>query len=103
MQGSLGSSTPHSVPTPTSFAFVATPNAVQESPLAALLTPWRLFLAAANRSPRTIDSYLETGRLFDAFLLERVGAIEVTEITRAYVEAFITDQVNRWKPKTAAI
>jgi site-specific recombinase XerD len=60
-------------------------------------------LRARNRSPRTIQSYRETVRLFQAFLADRGMPSEVTSIAREHVEAWIEDLLDRFRPATAAI
>jgi site-specific recombinase XerD len=71
--------------------------------IAALERGFDLSLRARNRSPKTIKSYTEAVRLFRDFLV-RVGMpTEVDRITREHVEAFIAEQLERWKPKTAAV
>lgn len=77
--------------------------AAEYGSLAALLRSWSLSLKAANKSPRTIDSYLETGVVFDDFLRDRFGLADVAEVAREHVESFVADQLARWKPKTASI
>ncbi len=71
--------------------------------LGALLRSWRLSLGAANKSPRTIDSYLESAVLFEAFVAEHFGITDVATLAREHVESFISDQLQHWKPKTASI
>ncbi len=78
-----------------------TPPAIND--IAALLDGWDLSLRARNRSPKTIRGYLETASLFGDFLV-RVGMpTEVDKINREHIEAFIADQLQQWKPKTAHV
>src|SRR5688500_5905266 len=56
-----------------------------------LLRSWDRHLAAENRSPRTIQSYLEAARQFDAFLASRGMPTAVSAIRREHVEAFLVD------------
>src|SRR5690606_28580608 len=59
-------------------------------------------LRARNRSPKTIRSYTEAVDLL-AEIHPRTGRpVDVEAIRRADVEAFITDQLERWTPSTAA-
>jgi integrase/recombinase XerC len=60
-------------------------------------------LRAQNRSPMTVKSYREAVDQFAAFLAERGLPVEPEEIRRTHVEAFIADQLARWKPATAAV
>ena len=54
-----------------------------------LAPAWRLSLQALNRSPRTIDSYLDAVRFYCEFADERGMPTDVTAIRREHVEAFI--------------
>lgn len=60
-------------------------------------------LRARNRSDRTIESYCEAANLLDRFLGERGLPRELRDIQRTHVETFINDQLERWKPTTAAV
>jgi len=71
--------------------------------IAALLRGYELSLRARNRSPRTITSYLQTVEIFRAFLVEAGMPTVVDRLTRGHVEAFISDQLSRWRPKTAHV
>lgn len=59
-------------------------------------------LRAANRSPRTIQSYAEACDQFFAFLAEQGMPRELAHIKREHVEAFIGDLLARFTPATAA-
>jgi site-specific recombinase XerD len=59
-------------------------------------------LKARNRSEKTIRSYQESARLLGAFLAASGRPTAPTEIRREDVEAFVTDQLTRWSPSTAA-
>lgn len=59
-------------------------------------------LAAANKSPMTIKSYGEAVRRLDDYLAAQGMPRTVVAIHREHVEAFVTDQLARWKPATAA-
>jgi site-specific recombinase XerD len=63
---------------------------------------FRRYLIASNLSPMTVKTYDESVRLLERFLAERGMPIDVATITREHVEAFVTDQLTRWKPATAA-
>ncbi len=58
-------------------------------------------LEAANKSPRTLNTYGDAVRLFGAFLSEHGMSTDVSDIAREHVEAFIADQLSQWKPATA--
>jgi site-specific recombinase XerD len=55
-------------------------------------------LRAANRSPRTITSYLEAIRRFSDY----AGPIEAGDVTRDHIRGFVDDQLTRHRPSTAA-
>jgi site-specific recombinase XerD len=59
-------------------------------------------LRAANRSPNTIRSYVEAVEKFDAFLAAQGMPRTVANIRREHVEAFISDQLRRLRPASAA-
>ncbi|MGP8205424.1 MAG: tyrosine-type recombinase/integrase [Acidimicrobiales bacterium] len=69
----------------------------------ALLPSWERSLRAANRSPQTIRSYNDSARLFVTFVRDSFGVTTVERANRDHVEAFIEDQLARWKPTTAAV
>src|SRR5690606_25677277 len=58
-------------------------------------------LRAANLSPATVRTYVEASELFATFLADPALPRDVAAIERQHVEAFITDQLERWKPATA--
>ena len=60
------------------------------------------YLRAANRSPRTVDTYLEAVEQFARFLDRQELPSRVERIGREYVEAYIADVLARWKPSTAS-
>ncbi|MGB7052710.1 MAG: tyrosine-type recombinase/integrase [Acidimicrobiales bacterium] len=62
-----------------------------------------LSLWARNRSPKTVKSYTETLRIFREFLAEKGMPTQIDKLTREHVEAFIHDQLSRWRPKTAHV
>ncbi len=63
---------------------------------------FRRSLVASNLSPLTVKTYAEGVGLLAAFLAERGMPTDVGSVTREHVEAFITDQLERWRPATAA-
>ncbi len=67
-----------------------------------LASSFRRSLAAANKSPRTITGYLEGVTLLVAFLREHNYPLSASQIRRGHIEAFMEDQLARWKPSTAA-
>jgi site-specific recombinase XerD len=59
-------------------------------------------LRAANVAPATLKTYAEAVATLGRFLGERGMPAHVGGIHREHVEAFITDQLERWRPATAA-
>jgi site-specific recombinase XerD len=70
--------------------------------LSALLPSWARHLRAENKSPRTVQSYLEASGQFVAFLATRGLPTDAAGIRREHVEAFEDALLTRWKPATAA-
>ncbi|MBI2964724.1 MAG: phage integrase N-terminal SAM-like domain-containing protein, partial [Chloroflexi bacterium] len=66
------------------------------------ITSFRRHLAAANRSPRTIKTYLEAAHLLAGYLTEYGMPADVAMVRREHVESFVEDQLKRWTPNTAA-
>jgi len=66
-------------------------------------TSFQRSLRAANKSDRTVESYLQAVALFTAFLEDRGMPQLVANIRREHVEMFIADLLERGqKPSTAA-
>lgn len=78
------------------------PASVDAPGLGDLIDSFARSLRARNRSPKTIKAYTDTAKRLVAFLEERGMPTIPTAITREYVEAFITDQLDRLTPSTAA-
>ena len=66
-----------------------------------LARSFRLSLEAANKSPKTVASYLDAVNTFGRFLFERGMPTNVAGITREHVETFMADQNARYKPNSA--
>ena len=65
---------------------------------------WELSLRAANKSPKTIRSYLDTVRdSFGDFLVFNGYPCEVAEVHREHIEAYQAHQLARFSPNTAAL
>ena len=77
-------------------------HSVAESGIQVNLGPFRRFLQARNRAPRTVEVYTEAVKALDAFLAERGMPRDVEAITREHVEEFIVDLLTRFKATTAA-
>lgn len=69
------------------------------SPNDGVLRGFSRSLRARNRSPRTIQSYLEAANL----LVAHVGDADLDSLTRSDIESFIEDQLRRHSPSTAAV
>jgi site-specific recombinase XerD len=59
-------------------------------------------LRAENKSPSTIDVYTSAVALLSDHLERNDLPIGVRQVRRAHVESFISDQLERYKPNTAA-
>lgn len=68
-----------------------------------LATSFARHLRAANRSPRTVRSYLEAVAGLDGFLTERGMPRAVASIAREHVESYLEDQLAHHKPTTALV
>lgn len=69
------------------------PQAVRSGPsvgdVAKLMPSWQRHLRAANRSPRTIQSYVEAVTQFERFCADTGVPTEVSTIRRDHIEAFL--------------
>lgn len=70
-----------------------------ESGLEWLIRDWERSLRARNRSPRTVQSYLESVRQ----LVAHSGATDVADLDRSAVEDFIIYLTENRSPSTAAV
>ena len=68
--------------------------------VADLVRSFELHLRDENKAGRTIETYFDALRLAAQFLTAR--GVELEEVRREDIEAFIADQLARWKPATAA-
>lgn len=64
-----------------------------------IIDSWERSLRARNRSPRTVQSYLESARQF----LDYAGLVDPTKATREQIEDFIEHLVENRSPATAAL
>jgi len=71
--------------------------------LAGLIPSFERSLRAQNKSPRTIQTYVDDARRLLAFLESAGMPTAVDRLTREHVEAFIADQLDKHKPSTAAV
>lgn len=72
------------------------------SSLTATVASYLRHLRAANLAPATIKTYGEAVRTFDAYLVACGLPTDVRAVEREHVEAFVTEQLSRWRPATAA-
>ena len=72
------------------------------TPLEPLATSWRRSLRARNLAPKTIKTYFEAVDQLDVCLAAE-GVLDVDEVTRGHVEAFITDQIETRSAATASV
>ncbi len=79
-----------------------TTKATFDPTIADLAPSFRRSLEAQNRSPKTLIAYCEAVRLLEGFLTAQGMPREVGHVRREHIEAFITDQLTRLKPATAA-
>jgi site-specific DNA-cytosine methylase len=79
------------------------PRSVRHDPaLSTLWDSYCLSLRAENKSPRTIQTYGESIRLFITHLAGTGHPGTATAVTRADVEGFVANLLDKWKPATAA-
>jgi integrase/recombinase XerC len=62
---------------------------------------FRRTLEAENKSPRTIEAYADAVRLLATYCQAHGNPVLVWDLKRGHVQAFIADQLARWKPTTA--
>jgi hypothetical protein len=62
---------------------------------------FRRTLEAENKSPRTIEAYTDAVRLLATYCQAHGHPALASVLERQHVQAFIADQLARWKPATA--
>ena len=62
---------------------------------------FRRTLEAENKSPRTIEAYTEAVRLLATYCQAHAQPLLASQLQREHIQAFIADQLARWKPATA--
>lgn len=65
-----------------------------------ILRSFERHLRAENKSPRTLETYLDAGRQLETHLAAR--GLDLAAATRGDVEVFLADLLAKWKPATAA-
>jgi site-specific recombinase XerD len=68
-----------------------------------LLGSWEIALRAAGRSPRTIDSYLESARMLDTWLAENGRPRELAKVRRRDLQEWVVDHMETRSAATARI
>ena len=69
----------------------------------AMAESFRRALIAENKSPRTVQTYLDSVTRFRDYLVAENLPVAVRAVRREHVEAFITDLLARFKPATASV
>lgn len=77
------------------------PDGLLPADLRVELASFLLSLEAENLASKTRRTYGEAVELLGRFLAERGMPTEPRSIRREHVEAFVADQVARWRPNTA--
>ena len=75
----------------------------EELGLEDLLPSWARSLKARNRSPRTVQSYLESAEQLISYLRRTGMPTAVTDLTREHIEAFLADLQGKVKPGSVAV
>lgn len=74
-----------------------------EATITAMAESFRRALVAENKSPRTVQTYLESVARFRVFLVAERLPLGIAAIRREHIEAFVTDLLARFKPATASV
>lgn len=69
--------------------------------LVGLIKSFERHLRAANRSPRTIEKYVLAANQLRRFMADHDGPVDVADVKRRDVEAYISFLLERYKPGTA--
>lgn len=75
---------------------------VEPGSLDALVVSWERSLWAENKSPRTVESYLEAARLLLRFLRGSGMPLDAASVRREHIEAFLIALLERCKPATVS-
>lgn len=73
------------------------------APLAALLPSWELSLAEANKSPKTIVSYLGSGQRLIAYLRDHRMPDDTEGIDAPHLRAFLKSEMDRTSAVSVAV
>jgi site-specific recombinase XerD len=60
-------------------------------------------LRAATKSPKTVETYVDSVRQFVRYLNGHMLPATVDAITREHVEGWIQELLDTWKPATASV
>ena len=71
-----------------------------EDDFAVLITSFERSLLALNRSPRTIETYLDGVRLFYGYMKGQGMPLDIPYIRREHIESFIAQQLETHKPNS---
>ncbi len=74
-----------------------------EATITAMAESFRRALVAENKSPRTVQTYLESVARFRVFLVAERLPLGIAAIRREHIEAFVTDLLARFKPAMASV
>ena len=74
-----------------------------EATITAMAESFRRALVAENKSPRTVQTYLESVARFRVFLVAERLPLGIAAVSREHIEAFVTDLLARFKPATASV
>jgi site-specific recombinase XerD len=74
----------------------------QDSDLLVNINSFQRHLKAENKSPATIRTYIDAATGFDEYLRLNGYTLDLADIKAEHVELFITDQLERHAPATAA-
>lgn len=85
-----------------STATLPTVAATLPTPYLELVKSWSRSLRSAHRSPATLKVYLGAAVELGAYLVRQGMPTDVAVISREHVEEFVTDQLARRSPQTAA-
>ena len=69
--------------------------------IAGNIESWRRHLRAENKSPKTIETYVESARQFAAYLQSQGTPTDVAHIKREHAKSFIIHLIEHWKSSTA--
>ena len=74
---------------------------VNAPPFDGELARFERHLTAENRSPRTIRTYVDSVRQLHTYFEQQGMPLELAQVRREHVEAFIVSLLERWKSSTA--